>query len=69
MDTPFISANLAPPLITKATLLLAEFSLVNISGLPGDQTPNHFSQHPNVITNVLKKITTRNPWAHGGINV
>jgi len=68
MDTPFISPALAPPLIAKATLLLAEISPVKTPALPNDLSPQDLAQRAKVITSVLREIIAPRGWAHGGIN-
>jgi len=67
-NTPFIAVALAPPLIIKATLLLAELCPGKTPALQNDFTPQAFAQRASVITSVLREIITSRGWAHGGIN-
>ena len=68
MNNPlFVAAALAPPLVIKATLLLAEFCPVKAPDMSGILDPL-LAYRANVVTSVLKEIIAPRGWAHGGIN-
>jgi len=66
-NTPIATA-LAPPMVIKATLLLAEFCPVKPPGLSGILDSQLLAQRASMITSVLKEIIAPRGWTHGGIN-
>jgi hypothetical protein len=68
MNTPPIPKALSPPLVVKATLLLAEFCLVKVPTRRDGPDAELLALHAARAA-ILRKQPLSNPgWFHGGLN-
>ncbi len=63
-----LPAVVVVPLAVKATLLLAEFNMVKVSGGADTATPWPLTERATKITIVLRQILANQGWKHGGLN-